>query len=249
MFRAWLLTLASVALVSAIPLAGLSLIHLNRVRVERLLLALISLAVGALLGGAFLHLMPEALERSGASATLFGWFLVGFMSFFLLEKLLSAPGRGDRRGAPRLPPLAALNLSGDALHNLVDGMVVAAAYMADTTVGVTATLAVILHEIPQEIGDMGVLVYSGMPIRRAVLLNLLSALAAVVGAVAALLLGERFQGLVNALLPVAAGAFVYVAASDLIPELRRRTGLGVSLRQVALILLGLGLMAAAAALE
>jgi zinc and cadmium transporter len=96
---------------------------------------------------------------------------------------------------------------------------------------------------------MGVLVYSGVPIRRAVLLNLFSALAAVAGAVAALVLGERFQGLVDALLPVAAGAFVYVAASDLIPELRRRTGLGASLRQVALILLGLGLMAAGAALE
>jgi zinc and cadmium transporter len=183
--------------------------------------------------------MPEALDRSGASRTLFGWFLVGFMGFFLLEKLLAAPGRGDRRGTPRLPPLAALNLSGDALHNLVDGMIVAAAYMADTTVGATTTLAVILHEIPQEIGDMGVLVYSGVPIRRAVLLNLFSALAAVAGAVAALVLGERFQGLVDALLPVAAGAFVYVAASDLIPELR----------QVALILLGLGLMAAGAALE
>ena len=95
--------------------------------------------------------------------------------------------------------------------------------MADITVGVSTTLAVILHEIPQEIGDMGVLVYSGVPIRRAVLLNLLSALAAVAGAVAGLLVGERFQGLVDALLPVAAGAFVYVAASDLIPELRRRT--------------------------
>jgi zinc and cadmium transporter len=131
-------------------------------------------------------------------------------------------------------------------------MIIAAAYMADTTVGATTTLAVILHEIPQEIGDMGVLVYSGVPIRRAVLLNLfsaLAALAAVAGAVAALVLGERFQGLVDALLPVAAGAFVYVAASDLIPELRRRTGLGASLRQVALILLGLGLMAAGAALE
>jgi zinc transporter ZupT len=100
MLRTWFLTLASVALVSAIPLAGLSLIRLDRARVERLLLALISLAVGALLGGAFLHLMPEALDRSGASRTLFGWFLVGFMGFFLLEKLLAAPGRGDRRSRP-----------------------------------------------------------------------------------------------------------------------------------------------------
>jgi len=249
MLRTWFLTLTSVALVSAIPLAGLGLIRLSRAQIERLLLSLISLAVGALLGGALFHLMPEALDRSGASRALFGWFLVGFMGFFLLEKLLAAPARGDRRGIPRLPPLAALNLSGDALHNLVDGMIVAAAYMAETTVGVTTTLAVILHEIPQEIGDMGVLVYSGVPIRRAVLLNLCSALAAVAGAVVALVLGGRFEPLIDALLPVAAGAFVYVAASDLIPELRRRTGLWVSLRQVALILLGLGLMAAGAALE
>jgi zinc and cadmium transporter len=114
---------------------------------------------------------------------------------------------------------------------------------------VTTTLAVVLHEIPQEVGDLAVLVYSGMSIRRAVLLNLLSALTAMTGALATLILGRRFEGVTVVLLPVAAGAFVYVAAADLIPELRRQPGRTASLRQAALILLGLGLMAATAGLE
>ena len=249
MTGSWLATLLSVGLVSAIPLAGLALVRLGQARVQGLLVALISLAVGALLGGALFHLLPEALHRLGGSTTVFWWFLAGFLGFFLLEKLLSGPRRGDRRGPPRLPPLAALNLAGDALHNLVDGMVVAAAYTADTTVGVTTTLAVVLHEIPQEVGDLAVLVYSGMSIRRAVLLNLLSALTAMTGALATLILGRRFEGVTVVLLPVAAGAFVYVAAADLIPELRRQPGRAASLRQAALILLGLGLMAATAGLE
>jgi zinc and cadmium transporter len=242
MLRTWMLTVASVAIVSTIPLAGLLLLRVSAGRLRDLLPVLISLAVGALLGGAFFHLLPEALERSPQPRSVFGWVLLGFLGFFVLERLLASRQRSERRGTTRLPPLAALNLAGDALHNLVDGMVIGAAYLADPLVGVTTTIAVILHEIPQEIGDMAVLLYGGLPVRRAVRLNLFSALSAMVGAVVALVLGRVHARLVDALLPLAAGAFTYVAASDLIPELRR-SGRGDSLRQIGWILLGLGLMA------
>lgn len=247
MLRIWLWTVGSVVLASAIPLAGLWLARLHPPAVERMLPALVSFAVGALLGGAMLHLLPEALAGRDDPRTVFGWFLLGFVGFLVLEMLLTRRRVGDQGGRPRLPPLAALNLTGDALHNAVDGMVVAAAYLTDPALGMTTTVAVILHEIPQELGDMGILLYSGMSVRRAVALNLLSAGAALGGAFVTLIVGSRFHGVIAALLPVAAGGFVYLAASELIPELRRRPGRSEALLQLMLLLTGLGLMAWTAA--
>jgi zinc and cadmium transporter len=232
-----LAALISVALVSAIPLTGIGLVRLRPASVQRLLLALVSFAAGAMLGAAFLHLLPEAIQRTGAGTSMALLTTLGFLLFFVLERLLI--GTGGRR----LPRVATLSLAGDALHNLLDGMVIVAAYSAGLTAGIATTVAVILHEIPQEIGDLGVLIYSGLPVRRAVLYNLLSALAAMLGAVAALLLGRRVAGFTDGLLPVAAGAFIYVAASDLVPELRRWRGPATALIQTTLMLLGIALMA------
>jgi zinc and cadmium transporter len=142
--------------------------------------------------------------------------------------------------------VAALNLFGDALHNLIDGMVIAAAYMAGTTLGTTTTLAVILHEVPREIGDLAVLIYTGLPVRRAVLWNLASALTALLGTVIMLILGQRLEGFADAMLPIAAGAFLYVAAAGLIPELRRQEGWASSSLQIALVLAGVVVMAISA---
>ena len=237
-----LLTLASVCLVSAIPLIGLGLIRLSPRRSERLLLPLVSFAVGAMLGSALLHLVPEAMTRIRSGSVVSLYVLLGFLGFFILEKNLAADDRA-RPGGWRLPPVAALNLLGDALHNLVDGMVIAGAYLAGSTLGATTTLAVVLHEVPQEIGDLGVLIYAGLPLRRAVLFNLASALTALLGAVIALGLGRRIEGFADALLPIAAGVFLYVAAAGLIPELRRQHGLANSWRQIAFVLGGVAMMA------
>lgn len=239
----WPGTLLSVLAVSAIPLGGLLLLGRGEQRLERVLQPLVAFAVGALLAGAFLHLLPEAIERTGAGPRVFLSVLGGFVGFFVLEKFLWRGHRhepDDRAGAG--PPLATLNLVGDGLHNLIDGMVIAAAYTTDPVLGLTATLVVIAHEVPQELGDFAVLVYSGMPVRRAIGLNFLSGLVAVVGAVLVLAAGPALGASGDALLPVAAGGFIYIAAADLVPELHRSRKLTVSLGQLALIVLGIALV-------
>lgn len=236
----WGPALASVVLVSAIPLTGLVLVRLPPARLQRVLVVLVNFAVGALLGGAFIHLVPEAAARLTPTA-LSLYVMLGFLVFFLLERALAGRRRAGKAG-PGLSRLAVLNLSADALHNLLDGMVIAAAWSAGVTVGLAATAAVVLHEVPQEIGDLAVLLYGGLPVRRAVLFNLLSAAAAIVGALLALLIGRRFGGFTDALLPVAAGAFVYIAASSLVPELGRRGNRAGFAGQFASVLLGVALM-------
>ncbi len=196
-----------------------------------------------MLGSALLHLVPEAMTRIRSGSVVSLYILLGFLGFFILEKNLAADHRARPGGLRRLQPVAALNLLGDALHNLVDGMVIAAAYLAGGRLGATTTLAVILHEVPQEVGDLGVLIYAGLPVCRAVLFNLASALTALLGAVVTLGLGRRIEGFADVLLPIAAGAFLYVAAAGLIPELRRQHGLANSWWQIAFVLGGVAVMA------
>jgi zinc and cadmium transporter len=238
----WAATLVSVLVVSAIPLGGLFLLGRGEDRLERLLQPLVAFAVGALLAGAFLHLLPEAIDQLGAGPPVFLGVLAGFMGFFVLEKFLwRTHGHEPRERARGGPPLASLNLIGDGLHNLIDGMVIAAAYAADPALGLTTTLAVVAHEIPQEVGDFAVLVYAGMPVRRAIGFNFLSGLVAVLGAALVLAAGSAL-GSPAALLPVAAGGFVYIAATDLVPELHRSRRFSVSLGQIGLIVLGVALV-------
>jgi zinc and cadmium transporter len=237
----WAAALASVVLVSAIPLAGLVLVRLPPARLQRILVVLVNFAVGALLGGAFIHLVPEAAERMRPLA-LSLCVMLGFLVFFVLERALAGRRRAGKAGRV-LPRLAVLNLSADALHNLLDGMVIAAAWSAGVTIGLAATAAVVLHEVPQEIGDLAVLLYSGLPVRRAVLFNLLSAATAIAGTLLVLLIGRRFGGFTDALLAVAAGAFVYIAASSLVPELGRGGTRAGFAGQFAFVLLGVALMA------
>ena len=250
MAAVWAATLASVLVVSAIPLAGLVALSLERRRVEAATPHLVSFAVGGLLGGAMLHLLPAAMERLGGGLAIWFLFLLGFLGFFVLEKALWVHGhRVTRPGDGPARSVALLNLVGDGLHNGLDGMVIAAGYLADPAVGLAATLAVALHEVPQEVGDFGILIHGGFTVRRAILLNFLTAITALVGAVAVLVLGQRAAGVAAAVLPVAAGGFVYVAASDLVPELQRVRGAAAAVRQLGLIALGIGLMAAALLLE
>ena len=214
----------------------------------------------ALLGGAVLHLIPQAVEMLGSSLALSLWFLVGFLGFFLLERTLwththeisdealEVAGHGHPgghvghhvHGHPH--PVVAMVLAGDGLHNLIDGMIIAAAYAADVQLGLIATLAVVVHEVPQEIGDLGVLVFGGLSVRNALLLNFLSATMAIVGAVFTLVVGARYEGLLTALIPITAGSFLYIAAADLIPELHRGHSGGRGFRHAVTLLIGVGLM-------
>ncbi|MDX1419725.1 MAG: ZIP family metal transporter, partial [Rubricoccaceae bacterium] len=252
--------IGSVLLVSLVSLAGVFTLSLGRARLEKVIFLLVSFAVGAMLAGALLHLIPRAYDQLGNGPLTGGLVIAGVLGFFVLEKFLhwrhqhgdpeALEGATGGVHAPhghhhaRPEPFAAMNLVGDAAHNFIDGMIVAAAYLVSVPAGVVTTLAVMLHEIPQEIGDFGVLVYGGYSPRRALLYNFLSGLTAVLGAVIALVVGARVEGFADGLLPVTAGAFLYVAGSDLIPELNRRHSQSAakSAWQLVMMVLGVGVM-------
>jgi zinc and cadmium transporter len=243
MVTSWSAPLLAVAAVSAIPLIGVVAFVVRPERLQQATLYLLSLAVGALLGSAFYHLLPEAFARPAPGLSPSLLVLVGFIGLFLLEKFLWAHQHPVPESRVGLPPLAILNLTGDGLHNFVDGMVIAASFSAHPSLGVSTTLAVVLHEVPRELGDFGILIYSGLSIRRAVLWHLAVGSLAIAGTVVTLLLGRWVLGLTSALLPIAAGNFIYIAASDLIPELQRDRRAATSIRQVIVVLVGIGLMA------
>jgi zinc and cadmium transporter len=256
----WIYALASVFVVSLISLVGAVTLSLDARRLERIVFLLVSLAVGALLGGAVIHLIPHAYEALEGDGTLVGLLvLVGVLAFFVLEKFLhwhhdhgaavAATERATTKPAAHthhqpVKPFAAMNLVGNAAHNFLDGMVIAAAYLISVPAGVVTTIAVMLHEIPQEMGAFGVLVAGGFQPKRALLYNFLVGLTGVVGAVVSLLLGTIVEGYAAYLLPITAGTFIYVAGSDLIPELHHHhsTPATKSVWQFVLIVLGIGMM-------
>jgi zinc and cadmium transporter len=201
-----------------------------------MLLVLVSFASGTLLGGAFLHLIPEALLNGGEN--LFIVILSGILVFFLLEKFLWR--HCHERDCP-VHVFAYLNLLGDGIHNFIDGILIAASFLTSTPLGFATALAVVSHEIPQEIGDFGILVYGGFSKVKALSYNLLSALMAFVGA----LLTYSFSAYLPSssyFLMFAAGSFIYVATTDLIPELHKEHGVAKSFLQFALLVVGILLM-------
>ena len=250
----WISSLVSVGAVSLVSLVGLLTLSLNEARTRRLAALLVSFAVGALLGDAFIHLIPQTFQQ--ATVTLWSSLSIlgGMLLFFVVEKLLRHEHgllhRYHHPEARTRPELAAVNVLGDAIHNFIDGVLIAGSYLVSPALGLATTVAVLFHEIPQELGDFGILIHSGLSVRQAILLNLASASVAVLGALAALLLGTISGSVVTTvLIPVTAGGFVYIAAADLIPELQHdRSGRGLFV-QVGLISLGMGVMGLLTILE
>ncbi len=197
---------------------------------------LVSFASGSLLGGAFLHLIPEALSPYDESV--FIVILVGILVFFLLEKSLWK--HCHEKECP-VHPFAYLNLFGDGLHNFIDGVIIAASFLVSIPLGTAATMAVISHEVPQEIGDFGILVYGGLSKNKALFYNFLSAITAFVGA-AFTYVFSAFIPNMSYLLSFAAGSFIYISTTDLIPELRKERNLAVSFAQFILLLVGIMFM-------
>lgn len=232
---AWALALLSVFAISLVSLVGVSALALGRERLERAVFLLVAFAVGAMFGGAVLHLIPEAYEALGPGMLPGLLVLAGVGAFFVLEKFLhwhhahdlpgiEGPGHGHVHTHAGDSPghVAAMSIAGNVAHNFIDGAIVAASYLVSIETGVVTTLAVVLHEIPQEIGNFGVLVYGGYTPRRALWVNFGSGLVGLLGAALALVAGQTVEGLADVLLPITAGAFLYIAGSDLIPELNRR---------------------------
>lgn len=229
--------LVSTTLVSLVSLIGTLLLALRENILKRILLVLVSFASGALLGGAFFHLIPESLPNLNEGA--FIAVVVGIMVFFLLEKSLWR--HCHERECP-IHPFAYLNLVGDGVHNFIDGVTIAASFLIDNSLGLIITLGVLMHEIPQELGDFGVLLYGGFSKTKAIGFNLLSALLAITGA---LITYFFFQYLPDTsyIIAFAAGGFIYIATTDLIPELHKETSIGNSAAEILFLSLGIAFMA------
>jgi zinc and cadmium transporter len=215
---------------------------------------LISYAVGALLGAAFIELLPHAFGRSDNHQLTAATILAGLMLFFILEKLvlwrhchIEECEAHDPHGSPAPSQInehdhgrsGMMILIGDTFHNFVDGVLIAAAFMADTKLGLVTAIAIIAHEVPQEVGDFLILLHSGYTKRHAFILNLISSAAMVLGGILAFYALQSMEQWIGTLLALAAASMIYVAVADLIPGLHRRPEIGATIQQVTLIALGI----------
>jgi zinc and cadmium transporter len=227
--------IASIA-VSLISLVGIFSILIKDKFLDKILFSLIAFSAGGLIGGAFLHLLPEALEIA-PEATVFLFVILGFIMFFILERYLH--WRHCHEGVCQVHAFTYLNLIGDGIHNFIDGLVIGASFVVSVHFGIITTLVIIFHEIPQEMGDFGVLVYGGFSRFKALGFNLLSGLTCIFGAAIGYLLSERIGEFSAYLLPITAGGFIYIAACDLIPELHKQPGLKRATFSVISFVLGI----------
>jgi zinc and cadmium transporter len=237
-------TLVSVTTVSLISLTGIVFIGLKENLLKRILMIFVGFSSGTLLGSAFLDLLPEAINSEFGEVA-FYYVIIGIVSFFALEKFLY--WRHCHEEECPVHMFVYLNLVGDGIHNFIDGMIIAATYILSFAsgsyhLGFATTLAVIFHEIPQEIGDFGVLIYGGLTKKKALAYNFISAITAILGAITTYFL-TYIQSIAILLVAFAAGGFIYIAATDLMPELHKRTRAGASITQFLTIVLGIGLMA------
>ena len=239
MLEIWLSTLASVIVVSLISLIGVLTFSLKEENLKKILLYLVSFSAGGLFGDAFIHLIPEAAEESGFGIHVSLLILFGIIISFVVEKFLQWRHCHIPTSEEHPHSFAYMNLFGDAVHNFIDGLIIGGSYFVSIPLGLATTLAVVFHEIPQEIGDFGVLIYGGFNKSRAIFFNFSTALTAIFGAIVALGLGFYLQGFTPLLVPFAAGNFIYIAGSDLIPELRKdEPGFPKSILQLASFILG-----------
>jgi len=226
--------------ISLIAFVGIFTFFLREELLNRALLVLVALSTGALLGGAFLHLIPEAIEQVGASLDIFLYLLLGFCLFFILEQFLQ--WRHQHTAAHGVKPFSYLILVSDSVHNFIDGLIIAASFISTYPLGIATTLAVALHEIPQELGDFGVLVYGGFGRTRALTFNFATAITAILGGVVGYFAYSILQGSIVYLLPFAAGNFIYIAAADLIPEIKHRVSLRRSILHFGVFIIGIAIM-------
>jgi len=220
---AWALGLISVITISLISLVGVLTLWLADKKLKKAFVYMVSFAAGGLFGDAFLHLIPEAAGDTGFQTTSSILIIIGILSSFAVERFLQWRHCHIPTSDEHPHSFAYMNLFGDAVHNLIDGLIVGGSYIASIPLGIATTIAVIFHEIPQELGDFCVLVYGGFNKRKALMFNFLTALTAVLGATIAFVVGSAIEGFVPLLIPFAAGNFIYIAGSDLIPELRKDT--------------------------
>lgn len=246
----WIYSIISVFIVSLISLVGLASFGIKHERLKKILIYFVSFSAGALFGDAFLHLLPEIAEETCFSIQAAFYVLLGIVIFFILEKIIHwhhchTPGCEEHSHS-----ITYMVLVGDAFHNFIDGIIIAASYILSIETGIATTLAVMFHEIPHELGNFSILLHGGFSRAKALVLNSLSALAAIFGAILTLWLGSLVQNIQIILIPIAAGTFIYIAGSDLVPELHKHSdNLTRSFIQLLAFLLGIAIMAAFLLLE
>jgi len=249
MNQVWLYSLASVFIISLISLVGVFTLGMNVDKLKKILIYLISFSAGALFGDAFIHLLPEVIKNYGFGVLSAIYILTGILIFFILEKFVHWQHCHMPITKTHVHPFAYMNLVGDSLHNFIDGLIIAGSYLASIPVGIATTFAVVLHEIPQEIGDFGVLIHGGFKRGKAIMLNFLTALVAVIGTIVALVLGNYVSNIQQIIVPLAIGGFLYIAGSDLIPELHKETKILISVGQIIAFVFGILIMMALLLLE
>ena len=242
-------TIIATLLVSLFSLGGIFTLSLKEEKLHNILFILIAFSAGSILGAAYFDLLPEAIELVEESVV-FIYITFGFVFFFLLERFIywyhghghetdidaETSDRASTRG------FAYLNLIGDGIHNFVDGMIIAASFLIGFPVGLATTTAVIFHELPQEMGDYGILVYAGFKRGRALLLNFVVAIAVFFGGIFAVFFIEMIEAFSGWLIAFSTGGFIYLAASELIPELHEEKSLKKSFIQFVIFVLGIALI-------
>ncbi len=251
MYSAPALALLSVIGVSLLSLLGILFFLFETSFIERILLYLVSLSTGALLGDVFIHILPDLSEDPEFFATAMLVILGGIVFSFIVEKVIHwrhchvlsddhHHHHHDEEG--RCHPVGVLSIVGESLHNFIDGIVIAAAFLTSIPVGVATTIAVVFHEIPHEIGNFAILLHSGYSKKKALLFNALAACTGILGAGFVLLMSVSLEPMVQYMLPFAAGNLLYIAGSDLIPELHKQTKLKESLIQLLFMIIGMAFM-------
>jgi zinc and cadmium transporter len=233
--------IASTLSISLLAFVGFFTLYLKEKLLDEVILALIALSAGTLMGSAFLHLIPETMEMT-SEAGVFLWLLFGYIFFFFLEKFLLWH---HCHKVKHVHTVGYINLISDAVHNFADGLILAASFVTSISLGIVTSVAIALHEVPQEIGDMGVLLYSGFKRKRGLTLNFFVALTTVLGGLTGYLLAGYVEQFKTVLLPLAAGGFIYLSSSDLVPEIRKIESVKKSVVVFLVFLAGISVMWAA----
>lgn len=228
----------STLIVSLISFIGIFCILLNEKTLNRILLFFISLSAGALLSGAYFHLLIEAIDKNGDNLIeIFLYFIFGYIFFLFLEKIIKWRHCHDYKC--KIHSFGYMNLIGDMLHNFIDGIVIASSFLINLSFGFVTTFLIALHEIPQELGDFGVLIYSGFKVKKAIFLNFITALSCILGGIIGYYFIVNILVIIPILLSFAGGGFLYISSSDLIPILREKTKIKDFIINFLIFLLGI----------
>mgnify|MGYP001615646594 FL=1 len=249
MKEAIIYTLGSVIIISLISFVGVLALAINAKKLNKIILYLVSFAAGALLGDVFIHLIPELIETNSFTLQTSFLALGGIVIFFTLEKIIHWRHCHMPQTKKHIHPFAVNNLIGDGVHNFLDGLIIGASYLVNIPLGIATTVAVIFHEIPQEVGDFGVLLHGGFSKKKALLFNFFSALAAIVGGIFAVIATGMTPKIAEYVIPLAIGGFIYIAGSDLIPELHKDFETKKSIIQIIAFIAGIAVMASLLLLE